>query len=214
MALDNEEETFDIDPSGCITSDSDIEADQPTFTPATAGDHATKENCNPATFPELISEDEQGWFFSSSTAEQMNVWIGGYHAICREMVVDKYDFFLDQMILHCNRVTRAKLNGQGSRLSNWPIISLSTAEAELVVMAVCQHASVLAIGTSFSINIASMPAAANSDSSSLDVDYKPEVPEPIPSDSKSSPSTAMDTPKPMRQWFSGEAWLGSCQRDD
>jgi hypothetical protein len=80
-----------------------------------------QEHCNPAVFPELISADKDGWFFNSSVAEQVNVWIGGYHAICREMLVDKYDFFLDQMILRHNRATRAKLEAQGCRLSNWPV---------------------------------------------------------------------------------------------
>ncbi|KAF8545581.1 hypothetical protein OG21DRAFT_1370836, partial [Imleria badia] len=72
-----------------------------------------QEHCNPAVYPELIGEDGQGWFFNSSVAEQVNVWIGGYHAICREMLVDKYDFLLDQMILCRNRATRAKLEAQG-----------------------------------------------------------------------------------------------------
>ena len=79
-----------------------------------------QENCNPAAFSELVSQDG-GWFFNSLIAEQTNVWIGGYHAICREMLVDKYNFFLDQMILRCNRVTRAKLDRQGARPGNWPV---------------------------------------------------------------------------------------------
>lgn len=80
-----------------------------------------QENCNPAAFPELISEDGQGWFFNSSIAEQTNIWIRGYHAMCREMLVDKYDFFLDQMILCQNHATRAKLDTQGTRPGNWPV---------------------------------------------------------------------------------------------
>jgi hypothetical protein len=58
-----------------------------------------QEHCNPAAYPELISQDNKGWYFNSSIAEQTNVWLGGYHAICREMHVDKYTFFLDKMIL-------------------------------------------------------------------------------------------------------------------
>ncbi|KAF8547820.1 hypothetical protein OG21DRAFT_1599609 [Imleria badia] len=54
-----------------------------------------QENCNPAAFPELLGDDGKGWFFNSSVAEQTNAWFGGYHAICREMLGDKYDFFLD-----------------------------------------------------------------------------------------------------------------------
>ncbi|KAN0096936.1 hypothetical protein V8E55_001382 [Tylopilus felleus] len=68
-----------------------------------------QEHCNPAVFPELIGADGEDWFFNSSVAEQVNIWIGGYHAICRKMLVDKYDFFLDQMILRCNHATKAKL---------------------------------------------------------------------------------------------------------
>ena len=80
-----------------------------------------QENCNPAAFPELISDDGKGWYFNSSVAEQTNVWIGGYHAMCREMLVDKCDFFLDQMILRRNRMMRAKLDAQGACPSNWPL---------------------------------------------------------------------------------------------
>jgi len=61
-----------------------------------------QEYCNPAAYPELISEDNQGWYFNSSIAEQTNVWLGGYYAICQEMLIDKYAFFLDEMILHRN----------------------------------------------------------------------------------------------------------------
>lgn len=77
-----------------------------------------QENCNPAAFPELL-RDDGGWFFNSSAAEQANAWMGGYHAMCREMLVDKYDFFLDQMILRHNRVTKAKLEAQECHPGNW-----------------------------------------------------------------------------------------------
>ena len=80
-----------------------------------------QEICNPAVFPELICPDSQGWFFNSSVTEQTNMWIGGYHTICQEMLVGKYDFFLDQMILHHNHVTRAKLDAKGARPGNWPV---------------------------------------------------------------------------------------------
>ena len=66
--------------------------------------------------------DGKGWFFNSSIAEQTNVWLGGYHAICWEMLVDKYDFFLDQMILHRNCITKAKLETQGHCPGNWPLV--------------------------------------------------------------------------------------------
>ncbi|KAF8221378.1 hypothetical protein L208DRAFT_1328329, partial [Tricholoma matsutake] len=72
-------------------------------------DSYCQENCNPVAYPELVSEDGQGWYFNSSIVEQTNVWLGGYHAICHEMLIDKYTFFLDEMILHRNRMTREKL---------------------------------------------------------------------------------------------------------
>ncbi|KAG9221730.1 hypothetical protein CCMSSC00406_0005643 [Pleurotus cornucopiae] len=60
-----------------------------------------QENCNPAAYPEL-KDGEEKWYFNSSIAEQTNVWLGGYHAICRELLADKYKFFLDEMILERN----------------------------------------------------------------------------------------------------------------
>ncbi|KAF8236744.1 hypothetical protein L208DRAFT_1250906, partial [Tricholoma matsutake] len=78
-----------------------------------------QENCNPAAYPELISEDNKGWYFNSSIAKQTNVWLGSYHAICREMLVDKYNFFLDEMILRRNCMTQEKLTMQGQSPFNW-----------------------------------------------------------------------------------------------
>ncbi|KDQ56363.1 hypothetical protein JAAARDRAFT_690535, partial [Jaapia argillacea MUCL 33604] len=69
-------------------------------------------HCNPTDFPELL-DDDGGFFFNSSIAEQTNVWFGGYHSICREMLVDKYNFFLDEMILRRNRMTHDKLSKEG-----------------------------------------------------------------------------------------------------
>jgi hypothetical protein len=77
-------------------------------------------NCNPASFPELCGEGGKGWFFNSSIAEQTNVWLGGYHAICREMRPEKYEFFLDEMILQRNKMTRQRLERQGRCPSSWP----------------------------------------------------------------------------------------------
>jgi hypothetical protein len=79
-------------------------------------------NCNPAAFPELASEDGKGWYFNSSIAEQTNVWLGGYHSICREMSVDKYNFFLDEMIFRRNRMTKAKLEKEGMSPQTWPVL--------------------------------------------------------------------------------------------
>jgi hypothetical protein len=58
--------------------------------------------CNPYIWPEL--RDRSKWRFNSSAAEQSNVWIGGYQAIVREMEVHRYEFFLDEMIKHKNRL--------------------------------------------------------------------------------------------------------------
>jgi hypothetical protein len=49
-------------------------------------------NCNLAAYPELMSAD--GLAFNSSIAEQTNVWLGSYHSICQEMLIDKYGFSL------------------------------------------------------------------------------------------------------------------------
>jgi hypothetical protein len=79
-----------------------------------------QENCNPALFPELISADGKGWYFNSSVAEQTNAWFGGFQPICREMLPDKYDFFLDEMILQRNRIVKEKLSKDGHNPSTWP----------------------------------------------------------------------------------------------
>lgn len=69
--------------------------------------------CNPANFPELLGKDGSGWYFNSSIAEQTNVWLGGFHSILREMHVDTYNFFLDEMIIQRNQLTKTKLHEQG-----------------------------------------------------------------------------------------------------
>ncbi|RPD72710.1 hypothetical protein L226DRAFT_511398 [Lentinus tigrinus ALCF2SS1-7] len=78
-------------------------------------DEACSYHCNPLAFPELLGEDGKSSHFNSSAAEQTNVWFGGYHAIVREMSAVKYDFFLDEMILRKNEITRAKLEREGCR---------------------------------------------------------------------------------------------------
>ena len=60
-------------------------------------------------------------YFNSSIAEQTNVWLGGYYAICQEMLVDKYTFFLDEIILCRNQMMREKLAKEGKSPENWPI---------------------------------------------------------------------------------------------
>ncbi len=70
-------------------------------------------NCNPILYPELLGENGKAWYFNSSIAEQTNVWLGGFHAILREMLVERYNFFLDQMILYRNRMTRERIHKDG-----------------------------------------------------------------------------------------------------
>ena len=71
-------------------------------------------HCNPAGYPELKTDDG-GWFFNSSAAEQLNVWLGKYHSICREMTVERFNFFLDEMIKRRNRMIVAQLKEKGYR---------------------------------------------------------------------------------------------------
>lgn len=57
-----------------------------------------RERCDPKNYPELLNVDGS-WYFNTSIAEQTNIWLGGYHAIVREMLPVKYNFFLDEMIM-------------------------------------------------------------------------------------------------------------------
>ena len=84
-------------------------------------DEFCQEHCNPATFPELKETNGKPWYFNSSIAEQTNMWLGGYHAICREMLIDKYNLFLDEMIMHHNQATKARLIEQGQCPGNWRV---------------------------------------------------------------------------------------------
>ncbi|KAJ6505310.1 hypothetical protein C8R45DRAFT_1091049 [Mycena sanguinolenta] len=72
-----------------------------------------QKHCNAYDYPELLNEDGKTWFFNTSIAEQVNVWIGGYHAIVREMLPVKYNFFLDEMIRLRNIATVAQLELDG-----------------------------------------------------------------------------------------------------
>ena len=64
-------------------------------------------------FPDVVGPDGKTWLFNSSIAEQTNVWLGGYHAMLREMGTVKFNFFLDEMIMRKNRMTKAKLESDG-----------------------------------------------------------------------------------------------------
>ncbi len=78
-----------------------------------------QQHCNPIAYPELRGEDGKGWWFNTSIAEQTNVWVGGFHSICREMRADHYDFFLDQMIIMHNKMTHECLEKKGCYPSSW-----------------------------------------------------------------------------------------------
>ncbi|KAJ7135526.1 hypothetical protein C8R46DRAFT_1181090 [Mycena filopes] len=69
-------------------------------------------HCNPARFRELI-DSEGKWVFNSSVAEQANVWFGKFQNIVQDMVVLKYNFFLDEMISIHNELTAAELQAKG-----------------------------------------------------------------------------------------------------
>lgn len=70
------------------------------------------QHCNPYKWPELRTEDGE-WRFNSSAAEQANVWFGGFQTIIREMQVDRYEFFLDEMIKRRNRLIIKELECRG-----------------------------------------------------------------------------------------------------
>ena len=53
--------------------------------------------CNPASFPELM-DDNDHWLFNSSVCEQTNVWFGKFLPLVRDMLAVNYKFFLDEMI--------------------------------------------------------------------------------------------------------------------
>ncbi|KAG1724071.1 hypothetical protein EDB19DRAFT_1897954 [Suillus lakei] len=79
-----------------------------------------QEHCNPAFFDKLKGDDNT-WLFNSSIAEQTNVWFGGYHSICCEMIADCYTFFLDEMIIQKNHLLKVKLASQQWSPGNWPL---------------------------------------------------------------------------------------------
>ena len=62
-----------------------------------AEDGYCQDHCNPAGFSELLNDDGE-WIFNSSVCEQINVWIGKFLPIVREMSEVHFNFFLDEMI--------------------------------------------------------------------------------------------------------------------
>lgn len=74
-------------------------------------DEYCRRHCNPGSYPELLNADGS-WFFNSSAAEQTNAWLGRYNPVLREMVVDKYNFFLDEMVMRKNWSTLHKLENE------------------------------------------------------------------------------------------------------
>ena len=83
-------------------------------------------NCNPAFFPELLDGDK--WVFNSSAAEQVNVWLGGYQAMTREMLAYRFEFFLDEMIRLHNKFTVEGLRDKGMAPHSVPELSLLCAK--------------------------------------------------------------------------------------
>jgi hypothetical protein len=79
--------------------------------------------CNPAGFPEMLwfnpTTKKTEWYFNTSIAEQTNVWLGGFHSMCRELRPLFYDFFLDEMIMIRNQITQKRLVQQGHGPGNF-----------------------------------------------------------------------------------------------
>ncbi|KAJ7037282.1 hypothetical protein C8F04DRAFT_1257200 [Mycena alexandri] len=76
-------------------------------------------HCNPYIWPELRTEDGK-WRFNSSAAEQTNAWFGGFQSIVREMAVERYNFFLDEMIKRRNRTLVKELRRRGKAPGSIP----------------------------------------------------------------------------------------------
>ncbi len=69
-------------------------------------------HCNPYHWPELRMEDGK-WKFNSSTAEQTNIWMNRFQPIVREMQVDRYNFFLDEVLMRRNGFITRELERDG-----------------------------------------------------------------------------------------------------
>lgn len=78
--------------------------------------------CNPAMFPSLMVGDK--WRFNSSAAEITNAWFGGFQSMVREMCVDRYNFFLNEVIKRRNRTTIADLRRRHAQPYQIPRVDL------------------------------------------------------------------------------------------
>ena len=82
-----------------------------------------QEHCNPAGFAELLDENEE-WIFNSSVCEQINVWVGKFLPVVREMTEVHFNFFLDRMISTHNELKVAILEARGRRPRLVPVDEL------------------------------------------------------------------------------------------
>ncbi|PIL28517.1 hypothetical protein GSI_08555 [Ganoderma sinense ZZ0214-1] len=86
-------------------------------------DEYCQEHCNPAGFPELLDKDEE-WIFNSSVCEQINVWVGKFLPIVREMSEVHFNFLLDEMMSTHNELRVAILQARGRRPRLVPVEEL------------------------------------------------------------------------------------------
>ncbi|KDQ50429.1 hypothetical protein JAAARDRAFT_74233 [Jaapia argillacea MUCL 33604] len=82
-------------------------------------DQYCNSRCNPANWPSLMTVDGK-WRFNSSATEITNAWFGGFQLIVREMRVERYNFFLDEMIKIRNKLIVQDLEQKGACLYNIP----------------------------------------------------------------------------------------------
>lgn len=76
-------------------------------------------HCNPYLWQDLVTADGK-WLFNSLAAEQTNAWLGGFLAIVWDMHVERYNFFLDEMIRRWNEYLHSQLLEQGLTPYNIP----------------------------------------------------------------------------------------------
>lgn len=81
-------------------------------------DEFCSSHCNPALFRHLKTPDNK-WTFNSSVAEQTNMWFGRFQPIVRELRVDRFNFFLDQVILIHNENLLQDLTRKGKNTFNF-----------------------------------------------------------------------------------------------